>query len=76
MLTFIGQNSIGFYFMSGALPITISMVAHYVIEGYHYVLLFADLFVCLAVAYLIVMFIVKWLSGLFDVRKLSLFSQG
>ena len=37
--------------MSGALPLTISMVSHYVVEGYHYVLLFADLLVCLAVAY-------------------------
>ena len=27
-MTFIGQNSLGFYFMSGALPITLSMVAH------------------------------------------------
>lgn len=70
MLTFIGQNSIGFNFMTGALPITVSMVAHYVIEGYHYVLLFADLFVCLAVAFLVVMFIVKWLPWLFDLRLL------
>ena len=50
------------------------MVAHFLAKGYNYVLLFADLFVCLAVAYLIVMVIEKWLSGLFDVRKLSLFS--
>ena len=70
VLTFIGQNSIGFYFMSGALPIMISMVAHYVIEGYHYVILFVDLFVCLAVAYLVVMLIVKWLPWLFDLRLL------
>ena len=28
VLTFIGQNSTGFYFRSSALPMTISMVAH------------------------------------------------
>ena len=28
LLTFIGRYSLGFYFMSGALPITFSMVAH------------------------------------------------
>jgi len=32
VLTFIGQNSKGIYFMSGALPLTISMVSHYVVE--------------------------------------------
>ena len=70
LLTFIGQNSIGFYFMHGALPITISMVALYIVKGSHYVLLFADLFVCLAVAYLAVMIIMKWLPWLFDLRLL------
>lgn len=56
--------------MPGALPITISMVAHYVIESFHYVLLFFDLLVCLAVAYYAVMIIMKWLPWLFDVRIL------
>lgn len=32
VLTFIGQNSKGIYFMSGALPLTRSMVSHYVVE--------------------------------------------
>lgn len=61
--------------MSGALPITVSMFAHYVVEGFHYVILFVDLLVCLVVTYLVVILIVKWLPWLFDIRKLSIFTK-
>lgn len=78
-LTFIGQNSLGFYFLSGALPISLSMVAH---KGFatlglqlspvqNVLLLVALWLLCLALAYLAVVVINRWLPWLWDLRKLS-----
>ena len=69
LLTFIGQNSIGFYFMSGALPITLSMFAHKFVTGSPAWMMLIIWVVCLAAAYMAVMIINRWLPWLWDLRK-------
>lgn len=70
-LTFIGQNSIGFYFMSGALPITFGLIAHKVVGGSYAWLMLLVWLACLVVAYLAVMIINHWLPWLWDLRKIK-----
>lgn len=69
-LTFIGQNSLGFYFMSGALPIIFSLIAHKIVAGSHIRLLLIVWTACMVVAYLAVTVINKWLPWLWDLRLL------
>ncbi len=70
-LTFIGRNSIGFYFMSGALPITFGIIAHKVVAGSHAWLMLLIWLACLAVAYAAVLVINRWLPWLWDLRTLK-----
>lgn len=70
-LTFIGQYSLGFYLMSGALPITFSMIAHKMMARSHLWTLIVIWLACLAVAYFTVMVINCWLPWLWDLRKIS-----
>lgn len=70
-LTFVGQNSIGFYFMSGALPITFGLIAHKLVAGSHGWVMLAVWLACLAVAYVAVMIINHWLPWLWDLRKVK-----
>ena len=70
-LTFIGQNSIGFYFMSGALPITLSMIAHKFFAGSPVWILLIIWVACLVAAYITVSIINRWLPWLWDLRKLK-----
>lgn len=71
LLSFIGQNSIGFYFMSGALPISLSMLAHKFVAGSPVWMMLAIWVACLVTAYIAVMIINRWLPWLWDLRKLS-----
>ena len=68
-LTFIGQNSLGFYFLSGALPITLSKVAHLALPGTHGWLLPILWLACLALAYVAVLVINRWLPWVWDLRR-------
>ena len=70
LLTFIGQNSIGFYFMSGALPITLSMIAHKFVAGTPAWMMLIIWMICLVAAYVAVMIINRWLPWLWDLRLL------
>lgn len=70
-LTFIGQNSLGFYFLSGALPISLSMLAHKAMEGSPVWMLFVLWVMCLVTAYVVVVIINRWLPWLWDLRKLK-----
>lgn len=67
-LSFIGQNSMGFYFMSGALPITVSMLAHKGIADINLMHLIFVWVICLVLAYVIVAIINRWLPWLWDLR--------
>lgn len=70
-LTFIGQNSLGFYFMSGALPITFSLIVHNLVAESHAWLLLTVWIACLLVAYFTVLIINKWLPWLWDLRSIK-----
>lgn len=69
--TFIGQNSIGFYFMSGALPITFSLLAHKFVAGSPTWMMLVIWAACLIAAYFAVMIINRWLPWLWDLRKIK-----
>lgn len=70
-LTFIGQNSIGFYFMSGALPIVLSIAAHKVFHVTTPIVLISVWLVSVSVAYIAVYLIKRWLPWMFDLRVLG-----
>ena len=70
-LSFIGKNSLGFYFMSGALPISLSLIAHKVIAGSHIWLFLVVWAASLVFAYIAVIVINKWLPWLFDLRLIN-----
>lgn len=70
LLNYIGQNTIGFYFMSGALPIVLSIFVHKFIQG-------CDILGCMVVfigsmflACTAVLVINRWLPWMLDLRKL------
>lgn len=69
-LTFIGQNSLGFYFMSGALPITLSKVAHALMPGTYFWMMIAIFIISLGTAFVTVMGINRWLPWMWDLRRL------
>ena len=71
VLTFIGRNSLGFYFLSGALPITFSIIANKLMVSGSTFMMFAIWIACLIVAYLVVQIINRWLPWLWDLRELK-----
>lgn len=79
ILTFIGQNSLGFYFLSGALPITLSTIVKKIINlsnvelttTINIVLLLLIFITCIILAYFIVLIMNKYFPWLFDLRLLK-----
>lgn len=71
VLSFVGQNSIGFYFMSGALPIIFSMVAHKFVAGSSVWMMLTVWAASIAVAYIAVLIINRRLPWLWDFRKIK-----
>ena len=69
-LTFIGQNSLGFYFMSGALPITFSTIANKFFVTSSWWMMSSIWILSLLVAYVFVIVINHWLPWLWDLRIL------
>ena len=69
-LTFIGQNSLGFYFLSGALPITFGMIANKLLISGSTLMMLAIWITCVLVAYVAVLIINRWLPWLWDLRLL------
>lgn len=70
-LNYIGQNTIGFYFMSGALPIVLSMVVHKVIPGANALGLSIVFAASMAISYVAVYFINRFIPWLLDLRTLN-----
>lgn len=70
-LTFIGQNSLGFYFLSGAIPIPLALIARKAITGYYCWVTLAIFALSIIVAYAAVAFINRWLPWLWDWRKIK-----
>ena len=70
VLNYIGQNTIGFYFMSGALPIVLSMVVHKIIPGANALGLATDFAGSMSISYVAVYLINRFLPWLLDLRLL------
>ena len=69
--SYIGKNSLGFYFMSGAIPIILSIVAHKLVETKVYVELLIWV-LSILISYFTVFIINKWLPWLLDIRSLKI----
>ncbi len=70
-LTFIGQYSIGFYFLCGSLPVSFSLIAHRILDTRPIWMLLAIWLSCLIIAYFIVCLINRYLPWLWDLRLLK-----
>lgn len=70
VLNYIGQNTIGFYFMSGALPIVLSMVVHKVMPGSNAVGLAIVFAGSMGISYVAVYLINRFMPWLLDLRIL------
>lgn len=71
LMTFIGRNSICFYFMSGALPITLSSMIKIFIPGENIMGLLVIFILTLFLSYIATMIIVRYLPWMLDIRKLK-----
>ena len=71
ILTFIGQNTLMFYFLSGALPILLSAMAHKLISGTYLVVMLFVLFLSLLLAYIVTFILIKYAPWCFDLRKIA-----
>jgi fucose 4-O-acetylase-like acetyltransferase len=70
-LSFIGQNTMGYYFLSGAVPNVMAIIALKLIPGLHWWVLLLLWVLNLLLATLFVIIINHWLPWLWDLRKLS-----
>lgn len=70
-VTFIGRNSICFYFMSGALPITLSVIAKRIHPEQTIYMLMLVFVLTLFISYIVSMVIVRYLPWLLDFRKIK-----
>lgn len=68
-LSFIGQQSIGFYFLSGALPTVISMLLNKYMKE-NFIVLIMIFLLCMLFSYIIVYLLNRYFSFLFDLRRL------
>lgn len=71
ILTFIGQNSLGFYFLCGGIPMLLGIVFHKFVSGEPIWGVFIVFVVSLVVSYLIVYMLNWWTPWVFDLRKLK-----
>lgn len=70
VLNFIGQNTIGFYFMSGALPIVLSMLVHRVMPEPNALGLVIVFTGSISIAYVSVYLMNRFIPWVFDLRAL------
>lgn len=71
LLTFVGQNSIGFYFLSGALPMTFGIVCRRLPVAPNLAILMCIWVATLALAYAVVTLLNRYAPWVWDVRKLK-----
>ena len=69
ILTFIGQNSIGFYFLSGALPMTFGIVCKKLPVEPNVAILLVIWLAALALAYAAVTLLNRFAPWVWDLRK-------
>ena len=70
-LTFVGQNSLCFYFLSGALPMLVSMVVKRFVGVDHMYGLFLVFIICIVIAYVVTLILNRYLPFVFDLRRLK-----
>lgn len=70
-LSFIGQNTMGYYFLSGAVPNIVALLAIKLIPGLHWGILLLLWILCLIVATLIIKAMNRWIPWFFDLRLLK-----
>ena len=70
-ITYLGQNTIGFYFMSGALPIVLSMVVHKVLPGSSALGLAIVFAGSMGISYVAVYLMNRFMPWLLDLRTLK-----
>ena len=71
VLNYIGQNTIGFYFMSGALPIVLSMVVHKLLPSSSALGLVIVFAASMGISYMAVYLINRFMPWLLDLRTLK-----
>ena len=71
VLNYIGQNTIGFYFMSGALPIVLSMLVHKVMPESNALGLAIVFTGSIGIAYVAVYLMNRFIPWVFDLRTLK-----
>lgn len=67
LLNYVGQNTICFRFMSGALPIVVGMIVKRFL-GINALGFMVDFFICITLAYLGTYIITRWMPWLLDLR--------
>ena len=76
VLTFIGQNSLCFYFLSGALPMLVSMLMKRYMGPDHLYGLLIVFVLCLSVAYAVTYLLNRYFPFLFDLRCMKKRTNG
>lgn len=71
ILTFVGQNSLCFYFLSGGLPMLVSMLVKRFLGDNHLYGLLIVFVLCLSIAYAITFLLNRYLPFVFDLRILK-----
>ncbi len=70
-LTFVGQNSLCFYFLSGALPMLVTMaVKRFAGVGYLWGFIFVFI-LCIGIAYVVTLLLNRFFPFVFDLRRLK-----
>ena len=70
ILSFIGKNSICFYFLSGALPMIVSKIAHTFLPDASFIILILIMAVCLCGAGIFTVCLNRYMPFMLDLRKL------
>lgn len=70
-LNYIGQNTLGFYFVCGAVPSVATPFFHSLTTGRYLCLMLVEWIVCLLIAYIIVRIIHQYFPWMFDIRQLK-----
>lgn len=72
LLTYIGRNSICFYFMSGALPIVIGLAMNHIIGKPTWFGAICVWLVSMSIAYIVTLFINTFIPWILDLRKMKM----
>lgn len=69
-MTYVGKNSIGFYFLCGALPAIISIVLTHLFSVISFYIVLISCALCITIAYITVRLLNRYFPFIFDLRLL------